>query len=85
MGGDSLHHLADWYKPAEFVALCDQIGVMRRPGEVMDIESVNKKLPELKDKMEFIDAPLLEISSNQIRHLISFKKTLSILSAKICL
>jgi len=74
MGGDSLHSLADWYKPAEFISLCDEIGVMRRPGETLNIASIIETLPELKAKIEFIDAPLLEISSNQIRHLIQSNK-----------
>ena len=70
MGGDSLQNLVKWYKPQEFVAACDRIGVMRRPGEVIDVKTIGDALPELEQKLEFIDAPLLEISSNQIRHLI---------------
>ncbi len=32
MGGDSLADLPVWYKPQQFVAACDEIGVMQRPG-----------------------------------------------------
>lgn len=71
MGGDSLHDLLDWYKPNKFVDSCDRVGVMRRPGEEINIEHLRDKLPTLSTKMEFIDAPLLEISSNQIRQLIA--------------
>ena len=64
MGGDSLHDLLDWHKPREFIAACDKIGVMRRPGEEIDFIDLQEAIPELPIKVEFIDAPLLEISSN---------------------
>ena len=69
MGGDSLQDLMDWHKPRAFIAACDQVGVMRRPGEQIRIEHLRDHIPGLLDKLEFIDAPLLEISSNQIRKL----------------
>ncbi len=69
MGGDSLQDLMDWHKPRAFIAACDHVGVMRRPGEQIRIEHLRDHIPGLIDKLEFIDAPLLEISSNQIRKL----------------
>jgi len=74
MGGDSLHDLPKWHKPKEFIAVCDKIGVMRRPGEKIDFQDLKYAIPGILEKIEFIDAPLLEISSNQIRYLISSKK-----------
>jgi len=74
MGGDSLHDLQKWHKPKEFMVACDKIGVMRRPGEKIDFRDLKDALPGISKKVEFIDAPLLEISSNQIRYLISSKK-----------
>jgi len=74
MGGDSLHDLPKWHKPKEFIVACDKIGVMRRPGEKIDFRDLKGALPGISSKAEFIDAPLLEISSNQIRYLISAKK-----------
>jgi len=74
MGGDSLHDLPKWHKPKEFMVACDKIGVMRRPGEKIDFRDLKDALPGISKKVEFIDAPLLEISSNQIRYLISSKK-----------
>lgn len=68
MGGDSMRNLLiDWYKPDEFVAACDFIGVMRRPQDHIDLEVLEAQIPGLKDKVLFMDAPLLEISSRQIR------------------
>ncbi len=71
MGGDSLEHLMEWYEPQAFIAACDYVGVMRRPGETINMTHLRNTLPELFTKLEFIDAPLLEISSNQIRQLVA--------------
>jgi len=37
MGGDSLKSLPYWYKPLEFVAGCHSLGVMRRPGDQINL------------------------------------------------
>lgn len=71
MGGDSLHDLPTWHKPKEFIEECDEIGVMHRPGEKIKFNELEKQLPALKEKISFIEAPLLEISSNQIRKLVA--------------
>jgi nicotinate-nucleotide adenylyltransferase len=69
MGGDSLHDPPNWHKPREFIAECSKIGVMHRPGETIDLTRLIEQLPEIEGKVEFIEAPLLEISSNKIRSL----------------
>lgn len=74
MGGDSLHDLPTWYAPQAFVDICDRIGVMQRPGEKIDIEQIEKRLPGISKKIHLIEAPLLEISSNQIRNLVRQNK-----------
>ncbi len=72
MGGDTLKNLPiNWYQPVEFVTICDQIGVMRRPQDEVDLNNIIEKLPELENKIIFVDAPLLEISSCEIRKRIS--------------
>ena len=74
IGGDSLHNLPGWHKPNESLQACDGIGVMHRPGEIIDLVDLEKELPGISKKIHFIEAPLLEISSNQIRKLISSEK-----------
>jgi len=71
MGGDSLADLLSWHRPGDFVAACDEIGVMLRPGRVADLESLSKSLPEVKDKVRFIRTPLLEIASSELRERIA--------------
>jgi len=67
LGGDSLRDLPTWHRPADLVMECHQIGVMRRPGDSIDMASLEKKIPGLKDKVKFVEAPLLEIASSEIR------------------
>ncbi len=74
MGGDSLHDLPSWYEPREFVQACDRLGVMHRVGEKINLELLEKSLPGITQKVEFIEAPILEISSNKIRQLVSLGK-----------
>ena len=67
IGGDSLRDLPEWNRPEEFIAACSAIGVMRRPRTRIDLDDLEKALPGLSTKLEFVDAPLLEISSSEIR------------------
>lgn len=67
IGGDSLHALPNWHRPAEFLAACAALGVMRRPSARIELDDLEKALPGLSAKLEFIDAPLLEIASREIR------------------
>jgi nicotinate-nucleotide adenylyltransferase len=67
MGGDSLHDLPNWYKVNRFVDTLDGIGVMRRPGDDVDLTKLLQVLPQLQEKLNFVTAPLLEISADQIR------------------
>lgn len=67
MGGDSLQNLPQWYQVNEFLAALDGIGVMRRPGDHVDLSALNGALPLLSDRLNFVTAPLLEISAEQIR------------------
>jgi len=71
MGGDSLHDLPTWNEPLEFIRVCDGIGVMRRHADKVDLESLEKVLPGVSDKVKIVEAPILEISSKQIRQRIA--------------
>ena len=68
MGGDSLMGLPHWYRPEELLSALDGIGVMRRPGDEIDISELLDVLPMLSEKLNFVTAPLLEIAASQIRH-----------------
>lgn len=71
MGGDSLHDLPTWSRPQDFIRVCDGIGVMRRHEDKVDLESLEKVLPGVTNKVEIVEAPILEISSKQVRQRIA--------------
>ncbi len=67
MGGDSLHDLPTWKRPQDFIREIDGLGVMRRHADQVDLESLEKVLPGITRKVKIVEAPILEISSRQIR------------------
>jgi nicotinate-nucleotide adenylyltransferase len=67
MGGDSLHDLPTWHEAQRFVDELDELGVMRRPEDHVDMDALEEILPGVRSKVKFIYAPLLEISSREIR------------------
>ena len=67
MGGDSLRDLPLWHQPAEFVAACNLIGFMRRPGDAIDLPNIENKFPGLTAKLRLVEAPLLDIAAHEIR------------------
>lgn len=71
MGGDSLRDLPTWHRPADLVSACHMIGVMRRPGDSIEMATLERSLPGLGAKVRFVDAPQLEISSSSIRSRVS--------------
>jgi len=73
IGGDSLRDLPTWYQPADLISACQEIGVIRRPGDTLDLSAVERAVPGTQAKVRFVDAPLLEISSSDIRRRIREK------------
>ena len=67
MGGDSLRDLPLWHRPADFVAACHAIGVVRRPGDAIDLQALENRFPGLTVKVRFVQAPLLDIAAHEIR------------------
>jgi nicotinate-nucleotide adenylyltransferase len=71
MGSDSLHELPTWHKPAQVLASCSALGVMRRPGDQVDLTALELQIPGIQAKVHFISAPLLEISATDLRQRIA--------------
>jgi nicotinate-nucleotide adenylyltransferase len=67
IGGDSLRDLPTWHLAADLVAACHEFGVMRRPGDAIDLAHLESRLPGLQAKVRFVVAPLLDIASSEIR------------------
>jgi len=67
MGGDSLRDLPAWHRPADLLAALHAIGVMRRPGDSVDLPALEAVLPGIGAKVRFIDTALTDISASEIR------------------
>jgi nicotinate-nucleotide adenylyltransferase len=71
MGGDSYHDLPTWYRPRELLQAVYKLGVVRRPGDGVDLTAMQALLPGIADKTVLVDAPLLDISASDLRHRIA--------------
>jgi nicotinate-nucleotide adenylyltransferase len=71
IGEDSLHDLPAWHEPQALVDEVAGLGVMRRPGKLADLDTLEAALPGIRSRLEFVEAPLLEISSRQVRQRIA--------------
>ena len=67
IGSDSLRELPQWHEPQKIVYACHWIGVMRRPNEETNLDELESQLPGISSKVHYVDAPLLEIASREIR------------------
>jgi nicotinate-nucleotide adenylyltransferase len=67
LGGDSLRDLPTWRLCSNLVAEVSKIGVMRRPSDPFDMPALEAKIPGLTEKVAFIDAPLQDLASREIR------------------
>jgi nicotinate-nucleotide adenylyltransferase len=75
MGGDSLRDLPTWYRPVDFLKACAGLGVMRRPSSKTDLSALEGLLPGISQRVQFIQAPLIEVSSSDIRERIDSGRT----------
>ncbi|HSV86280.1 MAG TPA: nicotinate-nucleotide adenylyltransferase [Levilinea sp.] len=71
IGGDSLRDLPTWREPQRFMRNVAGLGVMRRPGDQVELDQLEAALPGLRKKLLVIRAPLLEISSSDLRQRIA--------------
>ena len=67
MGGDSLRELPRWREPQAFLRELDGIGVMRRPEDEIDLDTLEMGLPGIVSSVQIVHAPLLDIASHNIR------------------
>ena len=67
IGEDSLRDLPTWHQSQELVYACHWIGVMRRPNDEPNLDALEHELPGITSKIHYVDAPLMEIASREIR------------------
>ncbi len=71
VGGDSLANLLTWHAPQEIINYCNWLAVMRRPADQINLKLLEENLPGITEKIKWVDAPLLEIASREIRQQIA--------------
>ncbi len=74
IGGDSLRDLPTWRRPLDLIRQVAGFGVMRRQGDAINLAALEQTLPGLSNKVQFIPAPRLEISSRDIRQRIAQRR-----------
>jgi nicotinate-nucleotide adenylyltransferase len=65
-GADSLADIAGWHQPREILDACE-LAVVRRPGVVLDLPSLERSLPGLTARLHWVQMPWLDISSSDLR------------------
>lgn len=65
-GSDSLRELLEWHEPERIIQEA-ALAVVRRPGAEVDVEPLAQALPGLRDRLHWVQMPLLEISSTDLR------------------
>lgn len=66
VGADSLASLPRWRDPPGIMALA-RMAVVRRPDVEVDMAALTERIPGIENGVDWIDAPLVDISSTEIR------------------
>lgn len=66
LGADALRELPRWHEAQRLIKLA-QIVVVGRPGATMDLESLDARLPGLRERTTVLEGPHLAISSTALR------------------
>lgn len=67
LGWDSLGGLPLWKQPGKLVQLCQLVVVPRLGLNLPDLSSLASSVPGLMDKVTRLDAPIIGVSSSEIR------------------
>jgi nicotinate-nucleotide adenylyltransferase len=65
-GSDSLADILEWRDPERILAQAE-LAVVARPGADVDVEALERRLPDLGQRLHWVQMPLLEISSTDLR------------------
>ena len=75
MGEDSLRDLPSWHEPDRMIAMCEGLGIMRRPGSEAVLKELESSFPNIRQKVTWFNTPQVDISSHDIRQRIKEKRT----------
>lgn len=66
IGADAAADLLKWQRPERLVELT-RLAAVGRPGYVLPLDELIAAMPQLKDRIELVIAPLIEIAATEIR------------------
>lgn len=66
MGMDSLANLLTWRAPEQLIRLCKLV-VFQRPGFHADLDTLEKQLPGLRQRVRFLSNPMLDIAASDLQ------------------
>jgi len=66
LGSDSLQDLPNWHYPHDLLAQC-RLAVLERPGVRLDWSALDRMLPELRDRLDWLTGPSMLISATMVR------------------
>jgi nicotinate-nucleotide adenylyltransferase len=78
LGADSLRDLASWRRPADLFSFC-RLAVLPRPGAVVKWDSLETSVEGVRDAVDLLDGPGLDISSSLIRQRLAAASTIRFL------
>ncbi len=66
MGSDSLAEFLTWRDPVGIIRQVT-LAVMERPGWTADLDALEREIPGIRERMVWLDAPLLDLSATDLR------------------
>ncbi|MDY7041504.1 MAG: nicotinate-nucleotide adenylyltransferase [Chloroflexota bacterium] len=66
MGSDSLADILTWHRPDRLIRL-SRLAVVARPGYRVDMDELERWLPGVSQRVNFINSPQLDVSSSEIQ------------------
>jgi nicotinate-nucleotide adenylyltransferase len=75
IGSDSLHDLPTWHRPDKLVTLC-RLAIACRPGYQPDVTALEKLIPGLAGRLDWVETPLFDVSSTLIRAKVAQGRTI---------
>lgn len=74
-GGDALADLLKWRDPARLIELA-RLAVVRRRGFEPDWAALESALPDLRSRIDWIDAPPIDVAAHEIRRCVREGKSI---------
>jgi nicotinate-nucleotide adenylyltransferase len=75
IGSDSLVDLPDWHRPQELITLC-RLVVIHRPGSQPDLTRLEKEIPGIRSRLEWVEMPPIGLAGTEIREKVRTGRTI---------